>query len=487
MTYIDAFLNKITMYRVVLYGLVLLAVYSVVLGSVGVLSFSGIHLTLSLITILAATWATDSVCARILKIDRNVESTYITAFILFFVLMPATDPSGLVPLVLGGVLAASSKYLFVLKNRHIFNPAAFAAAALTLIGIGGVGWWVGSPFLLPVVLIVGLLVVRKIRRFDMFLAYLLAAGAAATLSALYGQTGVQESLILLVLSWPLIFLGTIMLTEPLTAPTTKIGRVVYGVCVGVLVAVPLSVGVFTVTPAIALILGNLLTVAIARPSRVVLTLVERVQIAKSAYEFVFKPDVPLRHRAGQYMEWTLGHVPSDARGNRRYFTIASAPSDSLVRLGVRISEPGSSFKRALMQLPLGSTMTATGVAGEFVLGPDTTRPLAFIAGGIGITPFISILRDLDARQETRDCVLVYAASSEDEFAYRDVLAQAEVRGVRVVCLVGSLTEERIRESIPDIASRAVYISGPDGLVRSLAKTVRGLGAREIHRDYFPGL
>ncbi len=486
---IDSLLNRITMYRLVLYGLTLIAGVSVVFGYMGILAYSGTYLLLSLALILAVAFTTDAVFAQVLGITRNVESVFITSFILFFLLLPATDPATALVLGIGAFVAISSKYFFVLGKRHIFNPAAFGAVVLGLMGTGAAGWWVATPVLLPVVAVVGLLIVRKIRRFDVFVPFAATALVVGGASALGSGGNPLTTMLAMLVSWPLVFFGTIMLTEPMTAPTHFWGRVSYAMLVGVLFAIPFHVGFVYMTPALALLIGNLYVHFTTNTERITLTFLGRVQIAKSAWEFVFEPDVPFRHIAGQYLEWTVGHEKPDSRGNRRYFTVASAPDSPDVRLGVRISTPSSSFKQALMHLEIGDTITATAIAGDFTLPKDTHEPLVFIAGGIGITPFVSMLRDLALRNEARDIHVLYAASDVDEFAYQDVLREAKQRGVIVEQVTERLTNEKILSFVPDITKRSVYISGPDGMVRAMRSTVRslGVGGGKIHTDYFPGL
>src|SRR6185436_19480997 len=145
---------------------------------------------------------------------------------------------------------------------------------------------------------------------------------------------------------------------------------------------------------------------------------------------------------GQYLEWTLPHAKPDARGTRRFFTIASSPTEPVVRLGVRLYDKPSSFKRALVELRPGDTMVAQSLSGEFVLPKDASKKLAFIAGGIGITPFRSHLQYLLDRKEVRDITIIYANKAPDHIAYAPLLAQAaEHLGTKIVHVVGENPEE----------------------------------------------
>lgn len=97
-----------------------------------------------------------------------------------------------------------------------------------------------------------------------------------------------------------------------------------------------------------------------------------------------------RIKAGQYMELSMPHHGSDSRGSRRVFSITSAPQqEDAVSFGLRTTESGSSFKKALLELPKDARITGTVVGGDFRLPRDASAPLLLAAGGIGVTPFIS--------------------------------------------------------------------------------------------------
>ena len=126
------------------------------------------------------------------------------------------------------------------------------------------------------------------------------------------------------------------------------------------------------------------------------------------------------------MEWTLEHDRPDSRGKRRYFTLASSPTEPSLRIGVKFAERGSTFKQALTAHAWqGEPIVAAQVAGDFTLPPDPRPKLAFIAGGIGITPFRSMVKYLTDRHEKRDIVLLYANRRAEEILYRHVFAAAQ--------------------------------------------------------------
>jgi ferredoxin-NADP reductase len=261
--------------------------------------------------------------------------------------------------------------------------------------------------------------------------------------------------------------------------------------VGGLFSLHFSLGAVYSSPELALLLGNLYSFAVGSRSRLLLTLRERVELSPGVFEFVFAYDTPLQFEAGQYLEWTLPHKKADTRGNRRYLSISSEPGAREIRFATRIPPRGSSFKRALMGLEPGARLSAASLAGDFTLPKDASKHLVFIAGGIGITPFASMLRHMLDSGEKRNITLIYAANSESDFAYRDLIEEAKQKfDLTVVYLAGAkITEEGIRGAVPDILKPIFYISGPDIMVRIYRDMLAHLGVRPAHirSDYFPGL
>jgi len=276
-------------------------------------------------------------------------------------------------------------------------------------------------------------------------------------------------------------------------PPSRWPRLGYAALVGIIFAPAMHIGSFYSSPEIALLAGNLFSFIVSPKGRVTLTFVEKRELARGIYEFIFKSDRSFAFRAGQYLEWALSGVPADSRGNRRFFTIASAPEDAEVRLGMRLYDAPSAFKRTLMVLEPGAKLYASGIAGDFILPKDEKRKLAFIAGGIGVTPFASMARHIIAVSESRDAILLYSSRTEAEIAYKDVFAKAGKRGLRTVYAVtdeqGPINAAFIEREIPDYRERLFYISGPPGLVDAMREVLSSMGVSRsaVKTDYFPGL
>lgn len=502
---IDRFLNSITMYRLVLYGLSILAAVGIFFAFFRKLPFGGMAYIYSLIILIAVCYVSNYVFSKIWKAPANVESNYITAFILFLIMIPVVSGADALTLVAAGVIAMASKYVFAWHRRHMFNPTAIAAVILGLFGSGNISWWVGSGVMLPFTLVLGLLIVIKVRKIPMFLVFVVSSALTAFVVSLisYGISGYVSFLGQMFLSGPLIFLGTVMLTEPFTTPPKKGAQLIYGVLVGILSNIPFHFGIVYATPELALILGNLFSYAVSPKRRLILTLKEKNELAKDIQEFVFKPDAKLLFAAGQYLEWTLPHEKSDTRGNRRYFTIASSPTENDLRIGVKFIRDGSSFKKELLSLESGRIMAAGQLAGDFILPKDKLKKMAFIAGGIGVTPFRSMIKYMIDTRDKRSVVLFYSVKNVDEIAYADLFEAARKEiGLKTAYVLsdlaqvpegwpgetGFITKEMIEKKVPDFKERRFYLSGPNAMVESYKKLLKGVGVKnkDIVTDYFPG-
>ncbi len=500
---LDRLLSGMTMYRLVLVWLIVLVVAGVIFGLTGLLPYSAIDLLASTVFLLAVSLISNTIFAKIFGAATGTESVYITALILALIITP-TDPFHNLPfLAWAAVLATASKYLLVWRRRHIFNPAALAVVLTSFFLGESASWWVGNVPMLPIVLVGGVLIVRQMRRFDLVWAFFLVVMATMLGLAIMngGQLGTMAGQI--ALHSPLFFFAFAMLTEPLTTPPTRALQMWYGALVGFLAVPQVHLGSFYFTPEIALLVGNLFSYLVGPKTNLMLRLEGMVQLSTDTYEFVFANDSRLSFAPGQYMEWTLPHARSDNRGNRRFFTLSSSPGEREVRMGVKFYPRSSSFKRRLLRLRPGDRVAAGHLAGDFVLPKDRQEKVAFVAGGIGITPFASMIRHMLDTGDARDAVVIYANWREEDIAYRGPLQEAASRlGIRTVHALSALESipedwegrrgfidaDLIREEVPDYLERTFYISGPQVMVAAAKKAIASLGVKSsrIRTDYFPG-
>jgi ferredoxin-NADP reductase len=478
------FIDGITMYRVMLYSLIALAGVALGFSAFGVLDYASFGtLALSLGLILTVTGITNLILPRLYGVTPNFESSLITAFILFFVLGAPNTAIEWAGLGLAAVFAMASKYIITWRSAHIFNPAALGVLAVSLLGIGNGAWWIADKSLFIPVLLVAFVVLYKLRRFELFAAF--AIPSFAILILRLGQNGDLLNAATTALTlYPLLFLGSIMLTEPSTMPTGRYERSVFGILVGLLFASTYDLGFIASSPHLALLVGNLFAFVVTRRTSTTLKLVKITQQTPTTFSYVFEPNRPVAYHAGQYMEFTMPGVAYDSRGNRRSFSIASAPSDKHIAIGIKYYEPRSKFKTRLQDLKIGDEIIGNHVAGEFTLSKKS-EPLVFIAGGIGITPFISMIREMQSNNTKRAVDLYYFVADRSEVAYKDVLKAAVAVGVNVHIRVGH--EARLAdEDIKKHAHAEYYLSGPPGLVQAYKDQLKSNGIGKIRTDYFTG-
>lgn len=501
--FLDDFLNNITMYRLVLYYLIALLVAAVVMCFTKILPYDPANLLLSILFLVCVCGVTNSIFANTFKVPANVESAYISALILALIITPAISTHDLFFLAWAGIWAMASKYILAINRKHIFNPVAFAVALTALTINQTASWWVGNGPMLPFVLVGGLLIVKKLRRFDLVWTFLLTSVGVTLVLGLFNRSDFLASLQNIIFYSPLFFFAFVILTEPLTAPHTNRLQIYYGALVGFLFVPQLHIGAFYLTPELAIVIGNIFAYMVSPKAKLVLHLKERIQIAPDAYDFIFAPDKKLAFAPGQYMEWTLGHEKPDSRGNRRYFTLASSPTEKTLRLGVKFYPRSSSFKQSMLSMDKSSQIVAAQLAGDFVLPDDLNQKCVFIAGGIGITPFRSMIQYLLDTQQLRPVVLFYANKSASEIVYKDVLDKAQQKlGVKTIYTltgrskipanwtgyVGRISPQMIRDEVPDYQQCLFYLSGPNSMVTSFEEVLVGIGVKRGHikKDFFPG-
>jgi ferredoxin-NADP reductase len=507
-----ALLGRISMYRIVYLALAALAVISLVLSLFDLVAPDPLELIVTLVVLSAVCVGVDAAAQSILRLPWRIESSLITAHILLFVLRPTLDLTALAGIALAGAAASLSKYLLAWRGRHVFNPAAVGATVLTLLSIvwpalGASSWWVGTPALAAPVLLLGLAVLWRTEKIRVVAVFLVIAVTVAVLrtASQYQAAGVEVDALSvfwqILWSSPFLFLGAFMLSEPLTLPPRRWQQFTVAGIVGVLAGWPIPLGMVTLGQERALLIGNLVAFAFAVRTAVRLTLQSRAEPSPTVKELTFRVQDRLSFVPGQYIELEVPHAHPDARGTRREFSIASAPADlPLLRVAFKEtsgSKPQSSFKRALAQVDEGERLAITGVWGDFVLPKRDAAPILMVAAGIGVTPFVSQLRQLKATGADRDIVLVYVASDASELVYR---ADLEASGIPVLVFTRDqptdlpnhwvwargvrLDADGLVKVVPDIASRHAYISGPAGLIADLAPALER--ARSITTDAFSG-
>lgn len=492
------------MYRLVLYYLIGLVIVAVIYSAFNLLPYDPINIIYSSLFLVIFSDFVNDLLAKIFDAPTNIESVYITALILVLIINPVKIVADFLFLAWAAVLSMASKYIFTINKKHVFNPAAIAVVLTAFFLKQSASWWVSNLSLLPYVIIGGLLIIRKTQREKVILTFISAA--VLTLIAfnlLKGPFSFPSILSRMFFHSSLFFFAFAMLTEPLTMPNTLNLQMIFAAIVGFLF-VP-NVHVFSIysTPELALVAGNIFAYFVNPKQKLVIRLKEKIKLTADTYDFIFPLEKKLDFTPGQYMEWTLAHEKADVRGNRRYFTIASSPTENELRIGIKFYEPGSSYKKTMLAMDEKIPIVASQITGDFTLPKDKNKKLVFVAGGIGVTPFRSIIKYLIDTNELRDIIILYSNRYKSEIVYQDIFAEAQIKlGVKTIYTLtditqvpaewmgekGRINEEMIKKEVPDFKERIYYLSGPHNMVVGFEKALKnsGISKKNIKIDFFPG-
>lgn len=229
--------------------------------------------------------------------------------------------------------------------------------------------------------------------------------------------------------------------------------------------------------------------AMPRIREVASRVADRRDIAGGACLLTLEPaGADFRFIPGQYVRLTLD---DGSNANMSHdFSIASSPEDGgIFEIAFRPSE--SAFKKRLMGLPVDASVSVNGPLGFFTLPDAVDRPVVCIAGGIGVTPFRSmILAEAQAAGGSRVLRLIYANRGEDAAPFLD-----ELRGIAAAHQAFSLSElygpidaAALASRVADLAAPVFYIAGPPPMVAATYAMLRGLGVSEsdMRMDEFTG-
>lgn len=503
MKFVDDFLNSITMYRLILYYLIGLFAAAVVFSFFKLLPFNPLALMISTLFVTFVSLAANEIFSSTFEAPTNYESVYISALIIVLIVNPIASFQDVWLFFWVGVLTMATKYIFAINKKHLFNPVAIAVV-LTAIGFNGVAnWWVGTAVMAPFVILGGLLIVRKIKKTNLIFSFFVTALLTSLFFVLINGGNIVTMAQHLFLNSSLLFLAFVMLTEPLTTPPTIGQQMTYGAFVGFFFTPQIHLGPIFSTPELALCLGNIYSYLVSPKYKLLLRLKEKIQYGTDIISFNFFLDKKLAFVPGQFMEWTLPHDHPDSRGNRRFLTIASSPTEETMQLGVKFYPDGSSFKKALLSLDANTKIVGSQMAGDFTLPKNPEEKCVFIAGGIGITPFRSMIKYLVDMKQPRPIILFYANKLVSEITYSDVFEQARSElGIKTVYTltdttavpqgwggrVGRLDAVMIQSEVPDYLERIYYLSGPHAMVTGYKNMLREMGIKndQIKIDFFPG-
>lgn len=231
-----------------------------------------------------------------------------------------------------------------------------------------------------------------------------------------------------------------------------------------------------------------------------IALIKKATVADKTMSFYFSKPQGYSYTAGQFAEITLiDPKEHDEKGDLREFTLASAPSEDHLMVTVRMRQ--SVFKQTLASLPLGSEVEVSIPYGNFLLPEDQTIPVVMFAGGIGSTPFRSMV--VQAHRDNSDRPLAFFSfqTAVDEAVFWQELGtiseqRSQFTFIPVVTQahdgwkgeVGYLNEDLLHRYVSDFRKPLFYLSGSASFLAGISETLLALGVapEAIRVDEFAG-
>jgi len=229
----------------------------------------------------------------------------------------------------------------------------------------------------------------------------------------------------------------------------------------------------------------------------------RQEIASGTMAFHFEKPQGFAYTAGQFGDVTLANPPeTDAEGNTRTFTLASAPYEGDLMVATRMRD--TAFKRVLKTMALGTEVSLNAPDGSLTLHSDARIPAVFLSGGIGVTPVRSIVLQATHDKLPHKIVLFDSNRRPEDSAFLDELAETQKRNPNFT-LVGTMTEMEksskvwtgetgyvtqamLLKSVHDLSLPIFYISGPPAMVAAMRKILddSGVMGDKIRTEEFAG-
>jgi ferredoxin-NADP reductase len=232
-------------------------------------------------------------------------------------------------------------------------------------------------------------------------------------------------------------------------------------------------------------------------------LIRREEVAEGTMAFHFEKPSGFTFKAGQSADVTLVDPPdTDAEGNTRTFSIASPPFENKLVFTTRMRD--TAFKRSLKNVALATEVKIGSAAGSFTLHKNQAKPAVFLAGGIGITPFLSMARQADHDSLPHKLYLFYSNRRPEDAAFLDTLQTLETTNPNF-CLICTMTEmskskkewkgetvlidkEMLLRHLAVLQGPIYHIAGPPSMVAAMRQTLvsTGIDEDDIRAEDFAG-
>ncbi len=215
-----------------------------------------------------------------------------------------------------------------------------------------------------------------------------------------------------------------------------------------------------------------------------LPLKEKKTIAKETMAFAFDlAGQEFKFRPGQFVDITIDKPKyKDDKGNTRAFSIASSPLDEYLMVATRLTD--SAMKKSLSELEIGFLVHIDGPLGAFRLHSDESTPAVIITGGIGITPFRSVIKDATERNSNQKITMIYSNRTKEDAAFVEDLEEWQSYNTnfefvtRWTAEEGHIDEPFLKKHIKNLAKPIFYVAGPPGMVAGTTKLLIESGVNE---------
>ena len=232
-------------------------------------------------------------------------------------------------------------------------------------------------------------------------------------------------------------------------------------------------------------------------------LIQKETIAEETMAFHLERPSDFIFEAGQTIDITIENpAATDEKGNSRTFSISSAPHENYLEVATRMRD--SAFKNTLREMPEESALSMEGPFGSFTLHENETRPAVFLVGGIGITPFRSMIRDAQHRNLSHQMYLFYSNRRPEDASYLDELMTLK-ESCKTLSVIPTMTEtdkssemwdgeegyvtyDMISKYVKEGTAPIFYMAGPQGMVLAMEKLLieAGISKDDIKFEEFPG-
>lgn len=219
-----------------------------------------------------------------------------------------------------------------------------------------------------------------------------------------------------------------------------------------------------------------------------LIFVESYKESEDVYNFLFKREKDVTWKAGQYGLFSITH--KSIKNATRPFSVASAPAENHIRITTTIRDNPSEFKQAMLELTQGMTINMRGPVGPFYLSDNS--PSLLIAGGIGITPFRSIIKQIEAEGNGagKQIDLLYMNSNKSYLYKEELDAMADRTSINITYLDSrdDLHKQMDRFIATHKNKGKYFIAGPKSMVGSIVLHLQNnqISKGNIKKDAFFG-